>query len=69
MALSALLLGAPKKMALWVEVGGSMIAIDAGHWLPSGKLAPAVREFEEDALSEVPSRTYRFPVARGVLEG
>ena len=28
MALSALLLGAPKKMLLWTEVGGSMIAID-----------------------------------------
>jgi hypothetical protein len=28
MALSALLLGAPEKMALWTEVGGSMIAID-----------------------------------------
>jgi hypothetical protein len=28
MALSSLLLGAPKKMALWTEVGGSMIAID-----------------------------------------
>jgi hypothetical protein len=27
MALSALLLGAPKKMGLWTEVGGSMIAI------------------------------------------
>jgi hypothetical protein len=28
MAPSALLLGAPKKMVLWAEVGGSMIAID-----------------------------------------
>jgi hypothetical protein len=28
MALSSLLLGAPKKMILWIEVGGSMIAID-----------------------------------------
>jgi hypothetical protein len=28
MALSALLLGAPEKMVLWAEVGGSMIAID-----------------------------------------
>ena len=28
MALSALLLGAPKKMVLWTEVGGAMIAID-----------------------------------------
>jgi hypothetical protein len=28
MALSSILLGAPKKMALWIEVGGSMIAID-----------------------------------------
>ena len=28
MALSALLLSAPKKMVLWAEVGGSMIAID-----------------------------------------
>jgi hypothetical protein len=28
MALSSLLLGAPKKMILWTEVGGSMIAID-----------------------------------------
>src|ERR1700674_4071932 len=28
MALSSLLLGAPEKMALWTEVGGSMIAID-----------------------------------------
>jgi hypothetical protein len=28
MALSCILLGAPKKMSLWVEVGGSMIAID-----------------------------------------
>ena len=28
MALSSLLLGAPKKMVLWIEVGGSMIAID-----------------------------------------
>jgi hypothetical protein len=28
MALSALLLGAPEKMGLWIEVGGSMIAID-----------------------------------------
>jgi hypothetical protein len=28
MALSALLLGAPKKMFRWTEVGGSMIAID-----------------------------------------
>src|SRR6202048_2276464 len=28
MALSALLLGAPRKMVLWIEVGGSMIAID-----------------------------------------
>jgi hypothetical protein len=28
MSLSALLLGAPKKMVLWIEVGGSMIAID-----------------------------------------
>ena len=28
MALSCLLLGAPKKMGLWIEVGGSMIAID-----------------------------------------
>jgi hypothetical protein len=29
MALSALLLGAPKKMARWTEVGGSMIAVDS----------------------------------------
>jgi hypothetical protein len=28
MALSCMLLGAPKKMSLWIEVGGSMIAID-----------------------------------------
>jgi hypothetical protein len=28
MALSALLLSAPRKMVLWIEVGGSMIAID-----------------------------------------
>jgi hypothetical protein len=28
MTLSALLLGAPKKMVLWTEVGGSMIAVD-----------------------------------------
>ena len=28
MALSALLLGAPEKMVVWAEVGGSMIAID-----------------------------------------
>ena len=28
MALSSLLLGAPEKMVLWTEVGGSMIAID-----------------------------------------
>ena len=28
MALSSLLLGAPKKMVLWIEVGGCMIAID-----------------------------------------
>jgi hypothetical protein len=28
MALSVLLLGAPKKMVRWIEVGGSMIAID-----------------------------------------
>ncbi len=28
MALSSLLLGAPKKMVLWTEVGGAMIAID-----------------------------------------
>jgi hypothetical protein len=28
MALSSLLLGAPEKMGLWIEVGGSMIAID-----------------------------------------
>jgi hypothetical protein len=28
MALSSLLLGAPKKMGLWTEVGGSMIAVD-----------------------------------------
>jgi hypothetical protein len=28
MALSSLLLGAPKKMGLWIEVGGAMIAID-----------------------------------------
>jgi hypothetical protein len=28
MALSCLLLGAPKKMVLWIEVGGGMIAID-----------------------------------------
>jgi hypothetical protein len=28
MALSSLLLGAPNKMGLWIEVGGSMIAID-----------------------------------------
>jgi len=28
MALSSILLGAPKKMSLWTEVGGSMIAID-----------------------------------------
>ena len=28
MALSSLLLGAPKKMVLWIEVGGTMIAID-----------------------------------------
>jgi hypothetical protein len=28
MALSSLLLGAPKKMVLWIEVGGAMIAID-----------------------------------------
>ena len=28
MALSALLLGAPEKMDIWIEVGGSMIAID-----------------------------------------
>ena len=28
MALSSLLLGAPEKMMLWIEVGGSMIAID-----------------------------------------
>jgi hypothetical protein len=28
MALSSLLLGAPEKMGLWIEVGGGMIAID-----------------------------------------
>jgi hypothetical protein len=28
MALSCILLGAPKKMSLWIEVGGCMIAID-----------------------------------------
>ena len=28
MALSCILLGAPKRMKLWIEVGGSMIAID-----------------------------------------
>jgi hypothetical protein len=28
MALSCILLGAPKRMNLWIEVGGSMIAID-----------------------------------------
>jgi hypothetical protein len=28
MALSSLLLGAPKKLVLWAEVGGTMIAID-----------------------------------------
>jgi hypothetical protein len=28
MALSLILLGAPKRMGLWIEVGGSMIAID-----------------------------------------
>ena len=28
MALSCILLGAPKRMSLWIEVGGSMIAID-----------------------------------------
>jgi hypothetical protein len=28
MALSCLLLGAPKSMPLWIEVGGSMIAVD-----------------------------------------
>jgi hypothetical protein len=28
MALSCILLGAPTKMSLWIEVGGSMIAID-----------------------------------------
>ena len=28
MALSCLLLGAPKKMGLWIEVGGRLIAID-----------------------------------------
>jgi len=28
MALSCILLGAPKRMSIWVEVGGSMIAID-----------------------------------------
>ena len=28
MALSSLLLGPPKKMVLWIEVGGTMIAID-----------------------------------------
>jgi hypothetical protein len=28
MALSCILLGVPKKMSLWIEVGGSMIAID-----------------------------------------
>jgi hypothetical protein len=28
MALSSLLLGAPKKMVHWIEVGGSMIAVD-----------------------------------------
>jgi hypothetical protein len=28
MALSCILLGAPKQMGLWIEVGGSMIAID-----------------------------------------
>jgi hypothetical protein len=28
MALSSILLGAPEKMVLWIEVGGSMIAID-----------------------------------------
>jgi hypothetical protein len=28
MALSSLLLGAPKKMVLWIEVGGRLIAID-----------------------------------------
>jgi hypothetical protein len=28
MALSCILLGAPKGMSLWIEVGGSMIAID-----------------------------------------
>jgi hypothetical protein len=28
MALSSLLLGAPKKLGRWIEVGGSMIAID-----------------------------------------
>jgi hypothetical protein len=29
MALSCLLLGAPKRMPLWIEVGGSMIAVDS----------------------------------------
>jgi hypothetical protein len=28
MALSSILLGAPKRMSRWIEVGGSMIAVD-----------------------------------------
>jgi uncharacterized protein (UPF0335 family) len=34
---------------------------ETGRWLSSGKLASAVREFEEAALSEVPSRTDTTP--------
>ena len=47
MALSSLLLGAPKKMGLWIEVGGSMIAIDTlvhNFLHRTGILAPVQRE-------------------------
>jgi hypothetical protein len=45
MALSALLLGAPKKMVLWTEVGGSMIAIDTlVHTAPDRHPGPVQRE-------------------------
>ena len=47
MALSSLLLGAPKKMVLWTEVGGSMIAIDTlvhNFLHRTGILRPVQRE-------------------------
>lgn len=63
MALSSILLGAPKRMSLWIEVGGSMIAIDTRFTTFSGPVA-AQRSFKPwptGSMLDSSTRLFRSP--------